>query len=336
MKNIIETKIEVACRQITGFLEITKIMEQNILISGLAKATYNSYCRKLADLAIHFNKLPHLISEEELTGYLAILINKAKSPSKTDFKHMVYSMRFYFKILNKPMTVRLPKIKEDKKLPVVLSKQECYSIISQTSNFKHRLILMFIYAGGLRAGELTSLRWCDVNVERMAIHIKQSKGRRDRYVPLAKNIVQPFVQYMSAYNSSEYVFFGANKIGKMSHSGIQFLLKQAIKRVGISKTGVCLHTLRHSYATHLLEDGLDIVSIKELLGHERIETTLVYLHVANCTRQQKMSPLDSLYGEVSEDELIKNKCKYSELSIQKNNRRQINEQQLNLFEEEKV
>jgi integrase/recombinase XerD len=113
----------------------------------------------------------------------------------------------------------------------------------------------------------------------MTIHIKRSKGRKDRYVPLAKNIIEPFVQYMSGLQKSEYIFFGDDNRDKMSHTGIMFLLKQAVRRIGINKTGVCLHTLRHIYATHLLEDGLDIISIKELLGHECIQTTLVYLQI---------------------------------------------------------
>ncbi len=333
MREKIETRLDVACKQIPGFLNATQMLEQYILINGLSNSTFYSYSRKLVDLALYFNKLPEHISEDELREYLAVLIQQAKSNSKTEFKHTVYSMRFYFKMLGMPMTVRLPIIKEDKTLPVVLSKQECKALIELTKNFKHRLILMFIYGSGLRVSELTNLKWSDINVNRMMIHIKQSKCRRDRYIPLAKNIVEYFVQYMLGYNRSEYVFFGPNAIGKMSHSGIQFMLKQAIKRAGINKTGVCLHTLRHSYATHLLEDGLDIISIKELLGHERIETTLVYLHVANYTRHQKMSPLDTLYGDVSDDDINKHKQKYTELSILKNNRMQTNENQLNLFDD---
>lgn len=333
MQRKAETKLELVCRQVPGFLEFTKKMEQYILVSGLSKATHSSYSRKLGDLALYFNKLPHNISEQELTEYLAGLIQRAKSPSKTEFKHTVYSMRFYFKMLDKPMRVRLPIIKDDKKLPVVLSKQECFSIINGTKNFKHRLILMFIYSGGLRIRELINLRWSDVNINRMAIHIKRSKGGKDRFVPLAKNIIEPFVQYMCGFNKSDYVFHGTSEDGKMSPTGIQFLLKQAIKRVGINRTGVCLHTLRHSYATHLLEDGMDIVSIKELLGHSRIETTLVYLHVANYTRQQKVSPLDTLYGDVSEELILKCKEKYNDLSIQRNCRMSIHENQLNLFDE---
>ncbi len=334
MSNKVETKLQLAYSQIPGYLQSMQMLEEYVLINGLSKATLSCYSRKLTDLALYFNKLPQHITEDELRKYLAVLIQQAKSNSKTEFKHTVYSMRFYFKMLGKPMTVSLPKIKEDKNLPVVLSKQECLSLIELTKNFKHRLILMFIYGAGLRVRELTNLRWSDINVNRMMIHIKQSKGRRDRYVPLAKNIIADFVHYMLGFNVSEYVFFGPNYNGKMSHSGIQFMLKQAIKRAGINKTGVCLHTLRHSYATHLLEDGLDIISIKELLGHERIETTLVYLHVANYTRHQKMSPLDNLFGDVSDSELNKYKEKYTELSILKNSRIIVNENQLNLFEEE--
>jgi site-specific recombinase XerD len=332
MTKTTKTKLQIACNQIPGYFEVTQMLQQYILINGLSQATFSSYSRKLVDLALYFNKLPEHITEDELREYLAILVQQAKSNSKTEFKHTVYSMRFYFRMLGKPMTVSLPKIKEDKNLPVVLSKQECLSLIELTKNFKHRLILMFIYGAGLRVRELTNLKWSDINVNRMMIHIKQSKGRRDRYVPLAKTIVGDFVNYMLGFNRSEYVFFGPDCNGKMSHSGIQFLLKQAVRRAGINKTGVCLHTLRHSYATHLLEDGLDIISIKELLGHERIETTLVYLHVANCTRNQKMSPLDTLFGEVAEDDLNKFKEKYNELSVLKNSRMIKNENQLRLFE----
>jgi len=334
MKNKSETKLQVACRQIPEYLKAMELLKQYVLINGMSEATLSSYTRKLTDLALYFNKLPQHITEDELREYLAILIQQAKSNSKTEFKHTVYSMRFYFKMLGKPMTVSLPVIKEDKNLPVVLSKQECVSLIELTKNFKHRLILMFIYGAGLRVRELTNLKWSDINVNRMMIHIKQSKGRRDRYVPLAKSLVADFVQYMLGFNRSEYVFFGPDCNGKMSHSGIRFLLRQAVMRAGIHKTGVCLHALRHSYATHLLEDGLDIISIKELLGHERIETTLVYLHVANYTRHQKMSPLDTLFEDVSDEDLNKHKEKYTELSVLKNSRMLTNENQLNLFDAE--
>lgn len=334
MKTIFETKHNMACKQIKGYFEMSEKLEHYMLINGLAKSTFYAYSRKLVDVALHFNKLPEHITEDELRTYLAHLIQNAKSNSLTEFKHTVYGMRFYFKILGKPMTVSLPKIKKDKKLPVVLSKQDCISIIDLTKNFKHRLIIKFIYACGLRAKELSNLKWNDVNVNRMMIHIKQSKGRKDRYVPLAKNLVTDFVTYMVGFKRSEYVFFGPNDNKKMSHSGIRFLLKQAIKRAAINKTGICLHTLRHSYATHLLEDGLDIVSIKELLGHEKIETTLVYLQVANYEKRQKMSPLDSLYEPICDEDINKCKEKYTELSILKNSRITTHENQLNLFDDE--
>jgi len=206
MKEKFETKVQMACSQIPGYLKVTQLLEQYILIHGLSKATYESYNRKLADLALYFNKLPEYITEDELREYLANLVKHAKSISKTEFKHTVYSMRFYFKMLGRPMAVSLPKIKDNKSLPAVLSKQECLTIIKHTKNFKHRLILMFIYSAGLRVRELTNLKWIDINVNRMMIHVKQSKGRKDRYVPLAKSLLADFLQYMSASSNTEYVF----------------------------------------------------------------------------------------------------------------------------------
>ncbi len=167
----------------------------------------------------------------------------------------------------------------------------------------------------------------------MMVHIKQSKGKKDRYIPLSGILLADLVKHVTRDCSSKYVFQGGRGYPKMSSTGIRFALKEAVKRSGIIKQGICIHTLRHSYATHLLEDGLDIISIKELLGHTRIESTLVYLHVSNVNKRNKVSPLDALLGGIPEEEKIMHREKFTALVKNRLNIEKDIDGQLNLFRE---
>ena len=151
-----------------------------------------------------------------------------------------------------------------------------------------------MYSAGLRAGEVSRLHIADVDSGRMMIHIRQSKYNKDRYVPLSPLILEGLRKYYYACQPKEYLFNGNTPGTPFSVRGMQWALREAVKKCKLQK-GITLHTLRHSYATHLLEFGMDIVSIKELLGHERIETTMVYLHVARPNRSNLFSPFDRLY-----------------------------------------
>lgn len=327
------SNVSLACIQVKGFSEIFEKLKQFALINGRSNSLITNYGRKLADISLYYNKLPHILSEEELREYLAVLIKKAKSTSQSEFKHTVYGIRFYFKMLGKPVNVSLPIIKDRKRLPAVLSKQEIKLLFQLTKNFKHQLILMFIYSAGLRVGELINLKWSDVDVNRMMLHIKQAKGGKDRYVPLSSFLLHNLIKFVGSAKS-KYVFCGGGLHVKMSATGIRFSLRDAVKRACIKKEGVCLHTLRHSYATHLLEDGLDIVSIKELLGHSRIESTLIYLHVANFEKRNKLSPLDSLFQKIGDRENHSHIEKYTSLMSQKTFSEQNSVNQLSFFEME--
>ncbi len=161
---------------------------------------------------------------------------------------------------------------------------------------KHRVMLSLIYSAGLRARELSKLKLADIDSERMMIHIRQSKYNKDRYIPLSPLILDGLRKYCRACNPVEYLFNGNQSGEPLSVRGMQWVLKETVKKCKLQK-GITLHTLRHSYATHLLEYGMDIVTIKELLGHERIETTMVYLHVAKPNRTNLFSPFDRLYNK---------------------------------------
>jgi site-specific recombinase XerD len=161
------------------------------------------------------------------------------------------------------------------------------------SLLKHRLLLATTYGCGLRCGEVRQLAIADVDLHRGMVHVRNGKGGNDRYVPLGAMLVRGIAKYLENEHPRRWLFEGTNG-GFMSQRGTQWIVTQAAKKAGILKE-VSPHTLRHSYATHLLEQGLDIVTIKELLGHSAIETTMIYLHVAKPSSRTAFSPLDTLY-----------------------------------------
>lgn len=193
----------------------------------------------------------------------------------------------------------LPSIERPKKLPAVLSRNEVKQLLKTPKLLKHRLVLAMLYGCGLRCFELRNLQLKDLDFDRGMLHIRQGKGRKDRYVPLSEMQIRGLKKYITAENPAIWCFTGNDREGKtvpLSAQGVQWIVKEARKHSGIKKE-VTTHSLRHSYATHLLEMGLDIISVKDLLGHADIQTTLTYLHVAQLGRQKPFSPLDRLYSE---------------------------------------
>lgn len=218
-----------------------------------------------------------------------------KGASEADFKLTVYGLRFLFRCEGlDDRAIKLPSIKRDKKLPVVLSSNEMKALLHAPTLLKHRVLIGVLYGCGLRCQELRSLLIKDIDFDRCMIHVRQGKGRKDRYVPLGEHLSRGVKKYLDAEHPIKWLFNGKNHHEPFSQRGTQWVIREAIKKTGIQKQ-VSVHTLRHTYATHLLELGLDIVSIKELLGHAHIDTTMVYLHVAKAGRQLPFSPLDKLF-----------------------------------------
>jgi len=292
------TIVEQAIHEIKGFRNLYQELDDKIRLSGQSVSTLTNYARKLAQLSLHFGKLPQHVSEKEMNKYLASLARQSKSPSLSDFKFAVYGLRYCYRLLGmNDKLIQLPKIKHDNKLPVVLNYHECKALFNAPELLKHRILLSLIYSAGLRAREASRLKLQDIDSGRMMIHIRQSKYNKDRYVPLSSMILEGLRKYFHACQPKEFLFNGNEPGTPLSVRGMQWALKEAVKKCKLQK-GITLHTLRHSYATHLLEFGMDIVTIKELLGHERIETTLVYLHVAKPNRTNLFSPFDRLYKKV--------------------------------------
>ena len=289
------TIVEQACHEIKGFRNLYQELDDKVRLSGQSTSTLYNYSRKIAQLCLHFGKLPQHINEKELNKHLASMARQSKSPSLSEFKHAVYGIRYCYRLLGlQDKLITLPKIKHDNKLPVVLNYEECKTLFKTPELLKHRVLLSLIYSSGLRAGEASRLKISDIDSGRMMIHIRQSKYNKDRYVPLSPIMLQGLRKYYYACHPVEYLFNGNEAGTPFTVRGMQSALHETVKKCKLQK-GITLHTLRHSYATHLLEFGMDIITIKELLGHERIATTMVYLHVAKPNRTNLFSPFDRLY-----------------------------------------
>lgn len=274
-----------------------KTLEQQTILRGQSKSTLYNYVRRIAAICLHFGKLPECISDDELTEYLTSLALCPNSPSRSNFKHMVYGLRYYFRHigLNK-RAIALPSLKKEAKLPVILNRSELRQLFKAPPLLKHRIVLTLIYSAGLRSQEVINLKISDIDFERKTIHIRQSKYKKDRIVPLSDYIAKGLKQYIAVEHPHIWLFNGKEQDGRYSVKGLSWVMREALKKTNISKE-VNLHSLRHSYATHLLEDGLNIVTVKELLGHVEITTTMIYLHVARCPIVPAHSPLDTLYRD---------------------------------------
>jgi site-specific recombinase XerD len=253
----------------------------------------------LAHLGLHYKISPEALSETQIQDYLFHCKGLHNTPSESFFKHTVYGLRSVYKVLGlKDKRISLPQIKAQNSLPVVLSKQEVKQLLKAPKYLRHRLMLGMLYGCGLRSYELCNLKLSEVDFVRKTVFIRKQKGNYDRYVPLSNLLISGLKKYISTESPVEYLFNSQvtdnGKPRGLSRSTIQCVIKENRSKVDTHKK-ITAHTLRHTYATHLLEEGLNIMALKELLGHARIETTILYLHVTNTGNSIKFSPLDRLY-----------------------------------------
>jgi len=297
MKRNEPTLVQKAIQTIEGFERVYKTLYQQTILRGQSKSTLKNYIRRIALISLHFNRLPENIPDEEINEYLTSLALDSQSPSRSSFKHMVYGLRYYFRHLGlNKRAIQLPSLKKETKLPVILNRSELKELFKTPVLLKHRIVLTLIYSAGLRSQEVINLKLSDIDFERKTIHIRQSKYKKDRIVPLSNYMAVGLKKYISVENPHIWLFNGKEADGRYSVKGLSWVMRESLKKTNIQKQ-VNLHSLRHSYATHLLEDGINIVVIKELLGHSQILTTMIYLHVAQLPHTPPHSPLDTLYPD---------------------------------------
>ena len=238
---------------------------------------------------------PDTLTEGQIVKHLAWMTEKGLSASKLNM--LVNALKYYFRTVLKRDTfeIRIPRARKENHLPTVLSMEDCVRIFSFVDNPKHKLLLLLGYGAGLRRSEIVQLKWEDILFDEHRIHIKQSKGNKDRIVMLPYSIVSYLRNYRTLYPSDDWVFQGQYKGEALSASSVQTVMKTAVTKAGLEKKAT-VHTLRHSFATHLLENGTDIRYIQQLLGHSSIKTTMIYTHITPKAVKNIMSPLDRMPG----------------------------------------
>ena len=269
-------------------------MQQDMALRNLSPKTQKSYHHAARDLENHFKRPPDQLTEEDVKAFLLSLITDRKL-SQSTLKIHYSAFRFLFETtLNKSWVIdRIPYPKTTRPLPHVLSKSDIQKLFDAAATLKQKAMLMITYSAGLRAGETARLKITDIDSGRMLIRIDQGKGNKDRHTLLSQTALETLREYWKAYRPKDWLFpKDTNPAEHVPTATIQTFFSRAKQRANLRMPATC-HTLRHSFATHLLEDGVDLHTIQVLLGHSSIRTTTVYLHVSKKNLAKVVSPLDT-------------------------------------------
>ena len=271
-------------------------MVEDMKLRNFAVNTQKSYVEKIELFARHFSTSPERLGLEEVRRYQVHLLRK-KGGSISQLQQFVAAARFlYAKTLRRNWSIEhIPYPKREKKLPEVLNQPEVARLLLALSNPKHRTILMTMYAAGLRVSEVVVLRGGDIDSQRMVIAVRRAKGHKDRYVMLSTRLLAALREYWKAYRPTEHLFAARGKHRPMATRTVYRVVRKAATLAGITKH-VSPHTLRHCFATHLYEAGVDLRTIQALLGHRSIKTTARYTYISPQAIRETCSPLDFLEG----------------------------------------
>lgn len=278
----------------SGMVSVKK-MKRELFIAGYSLKTIAIYCSQVNLFFQRMGLLPSNVSREDIVLYIENL-NSVSGVSRSTVVHIISGLKHYFDVefpLRKNPANNIPYPKKSRVYPDILSKNEVFAILSSIRNVKHRLLLTMTYSGGLRVGEVVMLRDVDIDYDRRLIHIREGKGKKDRYVMLSRKVITLLEEYRREHIIRDWIFAGQKRGAHLSVRTAQAVFEQAVERCGIKKH-VSIHSLRHAFATHLLEDGVDLRYIQELLGHKSSKTTEIYTHVCRTDIRQIMSPLDRL------------------------------------------
>jgi len=269
-------------------------MIREMRIRNYSPRSINTYVSVISHLAQHFNTSPEQLTVDQIKDYLQYKI-KNQSCSVSLVNQTISALKILYQdILGMQWEdLKIKRPRKEKKLPVILSRQEVDAVIGQIRNPKHKAMLAVVYSAGLRRHELVNLKVSDIDSARMFIRVNQGKGKKDRETLLAQNTLKLLRQYYILYKPSGILFEGRPEGTPISFTSLSNILKKELKKAGINKKAT-IHSLRHSFATHLLEQGTNIKIIQRLLGHHSIRTTMVYLQVAKIDPKAVSSPFDNL------------------------------------------
>jgi len=275
--------------------QILSKLQEDLLLRGLALSTQQNYMRCARTFLAHCDRPVEQLNGKDIRRFLLHLIHQKKFLTQT-INLYSSAIRFLFAVtLDRTLNyLQVPRLKNQKKLPVLLSRAEVYSLFEHCPNLKHRAMLMVIYSAGLRVSEAAALKVHHIDSKTMRLFVACGKGGKARYTLLSVACLLDLRAYWRAYRPQHpegWLFLGTYEFTHITPRSIQQAFNEARDRAGITKP-VSIHSLRHAFATHLLEDGATLLQVKELLGHASIQTTTIYLHLANLTAGLK-SPLDT-------------------------------------------
>jgi integrase/recombinase XerD len=269
-------------------------MLEDLRIRNYAPTTVSSYIRSVADFAKHFDKPPDQLGSEEIRSWQLFLLNEKRVKLST-YIQAVCALRFFYQnTLHRRIEIdRIPLPRYEKKLPVILSKAEVKALLEAPQNLKHRAMLATMYGAGLRVSEVTSLKVSDLDRGRRVIWVRGGKGHKDRQVMLAEPLRDVLAAYWRWKRPTDWLFPGRNPDRPIATNSVFRACEKAARKAGIAKP-VHPHSLRHAFATHLLDEGVNLLVIQALLGHAHLKTTARYLHLSDTAIRSTKSPLEML------------------------------------------
>lgn len=275
--------------------EIEKMLI-DMQLRGMSLGVQKIYTNRVELFLKFYNKPITKLGENEVREFLLYLVKVKKlSPGTVNIYNS--ALRFFFEnTLQREWNQKnLPRLKEYKRLPAILSQQEVQSLFDATKNLKHKCMLMTVYSSGLRVSEVAKLKINDIDSKNMQIFIRDGKGKKDRYTLLSQTNLEILREYWKKYRPNDWLFEGHKKGTHITPRSIQRILQSSRNKAGIKKP-ICVHTLRHCFATHLLEADTNLYHIKQLLGHTSLQTTSMYLHLMRMDVLKVKSPLDFIGG----------------------------------------
>jgi site-specific recombinase XerD len=275
--------------------EMRRRMEEELKLRGCSPRTQKAYVDWVARFAQHYRRPPEQMGEEQVRAYLIYLLEDQKLSRSTLVQAFCALKFFYVHVLHRSCEVedlRFPR-HQKRKLPRVLSDSEVRRLLESAENLKEQVMLMTLYGAGLRLSELIHLQVKDIDSSKMQIRVRQGKGGKDRMVVLSPTLLEALRRYFRQYRPVTWLFYGQAPEQPIDDRAIQRMVRRLSERAGL-REGVTTHTLRHSFATHLLEQGAELPYIQQLLGHRDLKTTMLYLRVSPPALRKVISPLDRL------------------------------------------
>ena len=267
-----------------------------MVVNHFSVSTIKSYMAAIKRLHAFYELPPEQLREDQLVAFVCH-IKEGLNLSPESMRIAVSAIKYFYRhILGmSALSEKIPYPKTEKHIRTILSGAETKALFDKTINLKHRLLLKLTYSSGLRRSEVISIQLTDFDWVNMQLFVRQGKGRQDRYTILAHSLKPDFNQYLQEYSPQQFLFYGRNKNLSLSENSTRWITQRAIERAKITKPGVCLHSLRHSFASHLLAIHVDVVTVQKLMGHGHISTTMQYFHLGNRPNAEPRSPMDTIY-----------------------------------------